>query len=199
MAEEQFVVVMDTEDEVQALLYRRMLEEAGIAVFEIPLETDLLEGVREQGLHSQLMVSAKDAPEAERLIASFEQEADSGELSATIPDEYDRGNPARRGVRNLMYMRFAVAPWACLLLLVLLASAFPAAAAEQAKDAGTVVTYLQWSPSALYIACRVDGNKLVGDQTTLAGATLAGRRYRHLCELSSRTAPTCWIKTACAL
>ncbi|MHB9026900.1 MAG: putative signal transducing protein [Armatimonadota bacterium] len=80
-------VVFDAPDEVQAVLYRSLLEEAGIDVVERPLETDWFEGVRQQGLHSQLLVREEDAPRAAELVAAFRQEAEEGDFTAESLDE----------------------------------------------------------------------------------------------------------------
>lgn len=87
MTENTLVAVFDAPDEIQALLYRTMLEEAGIPVMERPMEAEWLEGVMQQGLHSQLLVREGDAEEARRLVEDFRREADEGILSAEIPDE----------------------------------------------------------------------------------------------------------------
>jgi hypothetical protein len=87
MDEDELTVVFNAEDEVQALLYRNMLEEAGIHVLERPLEAEWFEGVKQSGLHSQLLVRDQDAEQASALVEAFMREADSGELSAEIPEQ----------------------------------------------------------------------------------------------------------------
>jgi len=87
MSEEEFTVVFNATDELQALLYRSMLEEAGITVMERPLETDWLEGVKQSGLHSQLLVQEHDLELAAGLVTAFQHEADNGELAADIPEQ----------------------------------------------------------------------------------------------------------------
>lgn len=87
MMEDQLVVVYDAYTAVEALLYREMLEEAGIDVVERPLEAEWFEGVRQRNLHSQLLVSAEDEARARELIEAFHEEAQTGELSAEIPAE----------------------------------------------------------------------------------------------------------------
>jgi hypothetical protein len=86
MTDDELVVVFNAEDEVQALLYRNLLEEAGIPVIERPLEAEWLEGVMHQDLHSQLLVREDDAEEAHRLVEAFRREAEEGILSAEIPE-----------------------------------------------------------------------------------------------------------------
>ncbi len=87
MESDALVVVFDAGTEVDALLFRSMLEEAGIDVVERPLEVEWLEGVRPRGLHSQLMVEEQFVDVARVLIDAFQQEADSGELTEGIPPE----------------------------------------------------------------------------------------------------------------
>lgn len=55
---------------------------------------------------------------------------------------------------------------ACVLLFGGASLLTVACAAENTpRDAGLVVTYMDWSPTALYIACRVDDPLVVGNQT----------------------------------
>ena len=84
MSDDELVIVYNAEDEIGALLYRTMLEEAGIDVIERPMEEPWLEGIMQQGLHSQLLVRERDAERAQSLVEAFTREADSGELSADI-------------------------------------------------------------------------------------------------------------------
>ena len=83
MADEEPVVVYEAEDEVQAILHRELLEEAGISVFEDPLEQDEFLGVKL--MYSQLLVPKEDAGRARELIDAFDAEANAGELET--PDE----------------------------------------------------------------------------------------------------------------
>jgi hypothetical protein len=85
MADEELVVVYDAMDDIQALLYRTMLEEAGIAVVERPMEVTWLEGVKVEALHSQLMVREEDVNRATKLVESFRREAEEGQLAAEEP------------------------------------------------------------------------------------------------------------------
>jgi len=87
MSNDALVVVFDAETEVDALLSRNLLEEAGIDVVERPLEAVEFEGVRQRALHSQLLVMPEDRVRAEELLASFAAEAESGELYAGLPAE----------------------------------------------------------------------------------------------------------------
>lgn len=87
MEDEDLVPVYDADDEVEALLYRSMLEEAGISVIERPLEEPWLEGVMQRSLHSQLLVRDEDAERAFALVDAFRHEADDGVLSQEIPTE----------------------------------------------------------------------------------------------------------------
>ena len=86
MTEEELIPVFDAVDALEALLYRSLLEEAGIDVEERPFESDTFESVRQFGLHSQLLVNAHDAAAALELIKAFREEADHGELRADEPD-----------------------------------------------------------------------------------------------------------------
>jgi len=86
MGSEDLVSVFDATDEVQSLLYRTMLEEAGIDVVERQLEIPWLETLKLQGLHSQLLVRRRDEARARELIASFHEEAESGELTVDNPE-----------------------------------------------------------------------------------------------------------------
>jgi len=87
MRNENLVAVFDAIDEVQALLYRTMLEEAGIDVVERQLEAPWFETVKQQALHSQLQVRQQDEERAHRLIAAFHEEAERGELTVDNPEE----------------------------------------------------------------------------------------------------------------
>lgn len=89
MGTDELVPVFDAPDEIQALLYKTMLEEAGIGVVERTYEPEWLEGVMQRGLHSQLLVQAADAETARTLVASFTAEADAGELDADAAQQAD--------------------------------------------------------------------------------------------------------------
>ncbi len=80
MDENALVAVFDAADAVEALLYRSLLEEAGIDVEERVFEPDWFEGVRQDDLHSQLLVRAADAERARALVKAFHDEAQQGEL-----------------------------------------------------------------------------------------------------------------------
>ena len=54
MDKDALVAVFAATDAVEALLYRSLLEEAGIDVEERVFEADWFEGVRQDNLHSQL-------------------------------------------------------------------------------------------------------------------------------------------------
>lgn len=86
MTESELIPVYDASDATEALMFRNMLEEAGIPVVEREMESDWLEGVKLDDLHSQLMVRAEDAEQASALVAAFQSEADTGELSAEMND-----------------------------------------------------------------------------------------------------------------
>lgn len=88
MDDDKLVVAYDAETEAEAFLYRTMLEEAKIDVIERPMEDSWFEGVKQQGLHSQLLVREQDAERALNLVEAFSREAESGELSE------DASNPA---------------------------------------------------------------------------------------------------------
>ncbi len=83
--DDALVVVFDAETEIQAVLYRTMLEEAGIDVVERPWEAYWLEAVRQHDLHSQLLVREADARRARELVEAFRAEANAGKLS--LPDD----------------------------------------------------------------------------------------------------------------
>jgi len=85
MDEKRLVMVFEAGDEIEALLHKQLLEEAGIDVVEQPLEPEWLEGVQQRGLHSQLLVAEEDAAQAGELINAFTREADSGELQSETP------------------------------------------------------------------------------------------------------------------
>ncbi|MHB0937331.1 MAG: putative signal transducing protein [Armatimonadota bacterium] len=87
MKDDNLVAVFNATDEVQALLYRSMLEEAGIDVVESLLEAQWLESVKLQGLHSQLLVRQADEARARELIAAFREEAERGELAVDNPED----------------------------------------------------------------------------------------------------------------
>jgi len=84
--EEELVAVFDAADEVQALLYRTVLEEAGIDVVERPYETAWFESVKQNALHSRLLVRRHDAARAKSLLDAFQAAAEGGTLSAGPPD-----------------------------------------------------------------------------------------------------------------
>ena len=90
MDEAELVVVFEAEDEIQALLNRTMLEEADVQVMERLMEAEWFEGVKQRGLHSQLLVREQDAEMARQLLAALRQDSDSGELADDLPpDEPD--------------------------------------------------------------------------------------------------------------
>jgi hypothetical protein len=93
MDENELTVVFNAADEVEALLYRNMLEEAGIQVMERLMETEWLEGVKQSGLHSQLLVREHDVALATHLVEAFQHEADDGELAAEIPEQEPENDP----------------------------------------------------------------------------------------------------------
>ncbi|MHB9130106.1 MAG: putative signal transducing protein [Armatimonadota bacterium] len=84
---EDYIVVYNAMDEIQALLYRNLLEEAGIDVLERPMEIPWLEGLRLDDIHSQLLVHEEDVERASQLIEAFHQEAEEGTL--TLPSDKD--------------------------------------------------------------------------------------------------------------
>ena len=86
MDDRELVVVFDAESDVQALLYRTMLEEAGIDVVERQLEVPWFEGVRWRALHSQLLVRAEDAERASTLVREFTEAAEQGNLNVENPE-----------------------------------------------------------------------------------------------------------------
>lgn len=79
------VAVYDAATEVESVLYRTMLEEAGIDVVERQLEAYWLESVKQRALHSQLLVRLADAERARELVEAFRAKAEAGELLP--PDE----------------------------------------------------------------------------------------------------------------
>jgi hypothetical protein len=87
MRNESLVTVFNAIDEVQALLYRTVLEEAGIDVVERQLETPWFETVKQQALHSQLQVRREDEARALELIAAFHEEAERGKLTVDNPQD----------------------------------------------------------------------------------------------------------------
>ena len=87
MSEGKLVVVFSAANEVQALLYRSVLEEAGIDVMERQYETFILESVKQRALHSELLVREEDADKARELVDAFHQEAERGELAVDSPEE----------------------------------------------------------------------------------------------------------------
>lgn len=88
MVDQELVPVFDAMDEIEAFTYRSMLEEADIEVLERPYEDAWLEGVRQRGLHSQLLVLQPDAERAQALVEAFRAEIASGEL--TIDEDKDQ-------------------------------------------------------------------------------------------------------------
>jgi len=91
MSESALVAVFNAPDEIQALLYRTVLEEAGIDVVERTYEITLFESVRQNALHSELLVRAEDADRARALLAAFYQEAATGELALDNAEEPPEG------------------------------------------------------------------------------------------------------------
>lgn len=82
MTSDKLVPVFSALNEIQAVLYRSMLEEAGIDVFEEMMEDDVFVGVKLRGMHSRLMVREEDAQRATDLVIAYSQEVDRGELIA---------------------------------------------------------------------------------------------------------------------
>ena len=95
MDDQEMVVIFDAEDEIQALLNRTLLEEAGIPVFERLMEAETLEGVKQQGLHSKLLVRLEDVKKALPLIWAFHEESDSGELADDLDNDVDEDSRPR--------------------------------------------------------------------------------------------------------
>ena len=87
MDDNELIAVFNAVDEIQALLYRSMLEEAGIDVIERPWETGLFEGVEQRGLHSQLLVREEDVDKASTLVTAFRHDAEEGELALDGPED----------------------------------------------------------------------------------------------------------------
>jgi len=86
MSEENLVVVYGAETAVESMLYRTMLEEAGIDVEEQLLEVEGIGGVTQDWLHSRLLVRPEDEARARELIEEFHEEAQAGELAEETPD-----------------------------------------------------------------------------------------------------------------
>jgi hypothetical protein len=80
MSAEDPVAVFDAADEVQAMMYRMVLEEASIDVMEIPYENYWLESAKLDALHSRLLVRPEDEARARELIEAFRAEVARGEL-----------------------------------------------------------------------------------------------------------------------
>jgi len=87
MAEERLIDVFEAGDAVEAMLYRTMLEEAGITVIEQPMEIIGYGGIMPEQCYSRLLVSAEDEQRARELIEAFHEEAQSGELIDEFPDD----------------------------------------------------------------------------------------------------------------
>lgn len=79
MHDDALVPVFNAANDAEALLYRTMLEEAGIDVEERPMESTWLAGVQLFALHSQLLVRASDAGRAHELVEAFRAGAASSE------------------------------------------------------------------------------------------------------------------------
>jgi len=86
MDEQELVPVYDAMDEIQAVLHRELLEEAGFDVMEREYESDIFVGVRQNDLHSQLLVHSEDAERASQLIAEYNEEAEDGDLEIDDTD-----------------------------------------------------------------------------------------------------------------
>ena len=88
MTDNKLQVVFEVKDNVESFLYRTMLQEAGIDVFERPLMDPMILGAAcsPRGVQLvQLLVKSADAMRAAALIADFESKADTGEYR--IDDE----------------------------------------------------------------------------------------------------------------
>lgn len=89
MTEDQ-VCVYETNDEIEAEIYKSMLEEAGIAV-NLQALPDMWgqRTVWAGPTRSRfcLLVSPQDAGEAARLVESFHEQAASGALAEELEDE----------------------------------------------------------------------------------------------------------------
>ncbi len=87
MAEDELVAVYGAESEIDALLHRELLEEAGIDVMEQVRESEIFAGITYDTLHSVLLVRAADADRARELLDAYAAEEASGELAGEKPDE----------------------------------------------------------------------------------------------------------------
>lgn len=83
VSESNLVEVFHADNEVEALLYQTMLEEAGINVMARrsgdAISTSVIYPVPHLGI--DLLVSADESPEATRLVEEFQQRAEAGELA----------------------------------------------------------------------------------------------------------------------
>ncbi|MHB9133213.1 MAG: putative signal transducing protein [Armatimonadota bacterium] len=84
MADEQFTVVFEAQDQVEAQIVRSILEEAGIPVLERPLGSAALSVYIGEGAsaQSQLSVPGVDTERARALIEEYRREAVTVEMPA---------------------------------------------------------------------------------------------------------------------
>lgn len=108
VSDSNLVEVFHADNEVEALLYQTMLEEAGIHVVERrsgdAISTSVIYPVPHLGI--DLLVSNDDAPEATRLVEEFRQRADAGELAvpegmSSIAEVQNTGERGRRSTPTI--------------------------------------------------------------------------------------------------
>ena len=82
--DDELVPVFNARNSVDAMLYRVLLEEAGIRVLSRPLgHYSVVSGAR----HIQLCINASDAPLARELLQAYQQQVASGAFNLDVEDE----------------------------------------------------------------------------------------------------------------
>lgn len=124
---DELVTVWTTESDTEAVLYRALLEEAGIAVMDIAARNAWIIHMHIEAAtpKHRLQVLAGDALRARQLIEAYRQSTQAGEFvlpeDTLSPTEADALALARRRRRRILFFgRFLL----LLLLLVVLAAIF---------------------------------------------------------------------------
>ncbi|HOF88760.1 MAG TPA: DUF2007 domain-containing protein [Armatimonadota bacterium] len=115
---DDLVTVLETDDQTEAVLYRAMLEGAGIRVLQLQLRNPgLLSSGADLALpRFRLQVFAPDAEHARALIAEYRLLAHANEISIRVPDAHER--PEERGFPAWVHWLIAVLILVAALLLL---------------------------------------------------------------------------------
>lgn len=88
MTEDAYISVFIASNELQAVMHRQLLEEAGMSVIEQRVDCGYPVGmVPVHGMYSRLLVREEDGPHAVQLIAAYADEVERGNLTLADDEE----------------------------------------------------------------------------------------------------------------